>query len=392
MELPESAAWCLKRLNEAGFEAYIVGGAVRSALLHEKPHDFDICTDAVPEETAAVFHDVPVITTGIRHGTVTVVRNGEMYEITTYRTESGYQDHRHPDEVRFTSRLEEDLSRRDFTVNAMAWSPEKGLIDCFGGVRDIENRIIRTVNDPRDRFGEDALRILRALRFAARLGFDIDADTAAALTECAPTLALISPERITAELRGILEAKDCVPVLSGYRQVIAAVLPETGDLDEETYSLIMRRLGRCRPLFEARLALYLEPCATSWKQQLRLSRRQLRDAEDLIRHAEDPAGTVIECRKLLSVLTADPGLYAAFRSARDLEDDDRLSRLFDEIMRRGDVISLSRLAVNGNDLVSAGYSGKQIAFLLDACLQAVMEEKAANDKKDLLALCRQIIQ
>ena len=205
MYLPESALFCIRTLEQAGFEAYAVGGCVRDSLLGLQPHDFDLCTSAAPEETARLFSHLPLVRSGEKHGTIGVVIDHEVLEITTFRTEGGYQDSRHPDWVRFVSSIEEDLARRDFTVNAMAYSPSKGYIDPFGGQKDLHSGILRAVGNPRQRFTEDALRILRGLRFAARFGFSMEEKTKAALFDCAPLLKKIAAERILAELKGIYQ-------------------------------------------------------------------------------------------------------------------------------------------------------------------------------------------
>ena len=204
IRLPEPVAWLLGQLRAAGHDAYIVGGCVRDSLLGRIPGDWDICTAARPEQTQAVFAGQKLILTGLKHGTVAVVLRGKPYEITTFRVDGGYADHRHPDAVRFVPRVEDDLARRDFTVNAMAWAPRRGLVDCFGGRADLAAGVIRCVGNPDARFREDALRMLRAVRFAAKLGCTIQPDTRAAILRNAGRTALVSGERIKGELEKIL--------------------------------------------------------------------------------------------------------------------------------------------------------------------------------------------
>ena len=196
VSFPESVRWAIKRLNDAGYEAWAVGGCVRDSALGKEPHDWDMTTSALPEETMAVFADYPVIETGIKHGTVTIVVDGEPLEITTYRVDGSYSDGRHPDGVSFTRSLEADMARRDFTINAMAAHPEKGIVDCFGGLEDLKNGVIRCVGDPERRFSEDALRILRAMRFSAVLGFPVEEKTAEALLKIRENLRHVAMERI----------------------------------------------------------------------------------------------------------------------------------------------------------------------------------------------------
>lgn len=202
IEIPKPAEEIIETLNSHGFEAYVVGGCVRDSLLGKKPQDWDITTSAKPQEIKTVFGRT--IDTGIAHGTVTIMRGKEGYEVTTYRIDGEYEDGRHPKDVTFTSNLEEDLKRRDFTINAMAYHPRTGLIDIFEGIQDLENKKIRCVGNPMDRFTEDALRILRAVRFSAQLGFTIEPQTRAAIKNIAPNLIHISKERIQMELTKLL--------------------------------------------------------------------------------------------------------------------------------------------------------------------------------------------
>lgn len=224
--IPENIRRVLDSLHGAGYEAYIVGGCVRDALMGLQPHDFDITTSASPEETERVFADRRVIETGLKHGTVTVISGGEPVEITTFRVDGEYRDGRHPESVSFTRRIEDDLSRRDFTINGIAYAPEKGIVDLFGGRRDIERGVIRCIGEPEKRFGEDALRILRALRFSAVLGFSIEEKTAAAIRDGRAMLDKVSAERIFAELKKLLCGADAERVLREFPEVFAQIIPE----------------------------------------------------------------------------------------------------------------------------------------------------------------------
>lgn len=233
--MPQAVADILFRLNQAGQEAYAVGGCIRDALLGRRPHDWDICTSALPEQVVACFPEQNVYLTGVQHGTVLLRWEGEGYEITTFRTESAYSDHRHPDQVRFVRSLEADLARRDFTINAMAYHPDTGLVDLFGGQTDLLRRQIRCVGEPEQRFQEDGLRILRALRFGARYGFTIEEKTAAALHQCKELLQCIAAERIFAELKGILVGEGLAELLLEHRDIFGVFLPEIRpafDLDQ----------------------------------------------------------------------------------------------------------------------------------------------------------------
>ena len=226
LQLPQQVDTALRRLNDAGYEACIVGGCVRDGLMGRTPGDYDVTTSALPEEVEAVFAGEKVIETGLQHGTVTVLLSGEPMEITTYRVDGDYSDARHPDSVSFTRSLPEDLARRDFTVNAMARTRDGALVDLFGGQADIDARIIRCVGDPDTRFSEDALRILRALRFAARLDFEIEPETAAALRRKKYLLRHVSAERVREELTKLLCGAAAHRVLTDYADVIGEALPE----------------------------------------------------------------------------------------------------------------------------------------------------------------------
>ena len=224
--IPQFVRTALDRLNECGYEGYIVGGCVRDSLLGKKPHDYDVCTNCTPDKMLEVFANFRTIETGLKHGTLTVLIEGEPVEITCYRSDGEYIGHRKPAQVTFESSLEEDLKRRDFTVNAMAYSPKEGLIDLYGGQGDLEKGIIKCVGEPEKRFDEDALRILRGLRFSSCLGFEIEEKTSKAILEQRELLKSISAERIASELKKLLCGKGARKILLDYREVIAVFIPE----------------------------------------------------------------------------------------------------------------------------------------------------------------------
>lgn len=228
MELPFQIIEVLERLEAAGYSAFVVGGCVRDHLMGITPHDFDITTSATPKETELVFADCRVIETGIKHGTVTVLYKGVSTEITTFRVDEGYSDGRHPDSVSFSRDIIDDLSRRDFTMNGIAYSPRIGFVDPFGGKTDIESGIIRCIGDPDKRFSEDALRVLRALRFSAVLGFAVEQRTAAAINSHKTALRKVSAERILAELKRLLCGRDVKRVLLDYSSLFAEIIPPLG--------------------------------------------------------------------------------------------------------------------------------------------------------------------
>ncbi|MBR3927238.1 MAG: CCA tRNA nucleotidyltransferase [Akkermansia sp.] len=224
--LPEYAENVIQSLEKYGYEAYVVGGCVRDSLLGITPKDWDVCTNATPQEVLRVFRKRPVIKTGLKHGTVTVMMNHEPVEVTTFRVDGEYTDNRHPDEVIFVSRVEEDLSRRDFTINAMAYSPARGLVDAFGGQEDLAAGLIRCVGEPDERFNEDGLRIMRALRFASRFDFGIESETAFSIRRNRHLLENVSVERIFKELKGMLMGKGVLSMLQAFPDVMACIIPE----------------------------------------------------------------------------------------------------------------------------------------------------------------------
>ena len=229
IDLPAEVGFIIETLENNGFSAYTVGGSVRDVMLSTTPDDWDVCTNAHPDDTAQIFENIgyTTIKTGIKHGTVTVVVNKNNYEITTFRIDGDYADFRRPDSVEFTGDLKLDLSRRDFTVNAMAYNPKTGMCDFFGGKTDLENKIIKCVGDAETRFNEDALRIIRALRFSSVLGFEIEEKTADAIKKCAHLLKYVAAERINCELTKLLCGKNVKPVLENFSEVIAQIVPET---------------------------------------------------------------------------------------------------------------------------------------------------------------------
>lgn len=226
IQVPEHALTVVERLERYGYEAYVVGGCVRDSLLGRRPKDWDVCTNALPEEVLRVFKRFHVIKTGLQHGTVTVMVSHQPVEVTTFRIDGEYTDNRHPDSVNFVSRVEEDLARRDFTINAMAYSPTRGLVDAFGGQEDLQHGIIRCVGEPDARFNEDGLRIMRALRFAARYNFGIETETAYSLHRNRHLLENVSVERIFVELKGILVGEGVLGMMQAFPDVFAVIIPE----------------------------------------------------------------------------------------------------------------------------------------------------------------------
>ena len=388
--LPAEILRLIGKLNEAGYEAYAVGGCVRDALLKRPTHDYDLTTDALPEEIHRIFQNEHIIDTGIKHGTVTVITGGIPVEITTYRTESAYHDHRHPDCVSFTRSLKEDCARRDFTINAMAYHPETGIVDWFHGMNDLQAKVIRSVNDPRERFNEDALRILRAVRFAAQLGFRIEEKTAQAVLDMKQDLQYISAERIEAELQKLLLADSPASVLDPYRSLMEVILPQRKE--DAAWDETMRRIDRSEGQYAARLAVLCAnvPLTAADLQKLKVT-NAVRDTVLAIRqYRELPFETRADLRKAMYLLDRAYPDYLVYRCAVDKHSGtERLKELSDRIIQDGDVIRLSQLAVNGQDLLDLGYRGKEIADTLQKLLYAVMEDTVSNTRDALLGTIKE---
>ncbi len=435
--IPAPALWALAQLNQAGHQAFLVGGCVRDLHMGRSPGDYDIATSALPDQTRAVFAGCRVIETGLRHGTLTVLAGGLPLEITTYRVESGYSDHRHPDQVRFTSRLEEDLARRDFTVNAMAWHPALGLRDPFGGRADLAAGLLRCVGRPEDRFGEDALRMLRALRFSAQLGFALDGPTARAALALRRQLDHVSRERIAAELTKLLLGPNARRVVCQFWPILAVPIPELGamaGLDQHSKYHCYDVLTHCAVALEAagpdkllRWAALLHdvakpPCFTLDSQgrghfygharlggqmteeilnRLRFDRDTVRRVRRLVElhdyPIDPPEGSPERAVKrllrrlgeedffrLLDLKRADALAHAPqYRGRAALCDD--LETLARQILAEGDCFTLKELAVHGDDLIAAGWApgpalGRTLAWLLGQ----VEEGRLENDRQTLL--------
>ena len=436
LQFPPQVHSALNRLTAAGYEAYAVGGCVRDALMGRTPGDYDVTTSALPQETAAVFSGERVIETGLQHGTVTVLLEGMPLEITTFRVDGAYTDARHPDAVRFTRSLREDLARRDFTVNAMAWSPETGLADPFGGADDLQAGIIRCVGVPETRFREDALRMLRMLRFASVLGFRIDPATAAAARENRALLGRISAERVASELKKLVCGADVRRVTLEHTDVLGAVLPEILPLrgfdqrnPHHCYDILEHSAAACEavPAEPAlRLAALLHDLgkpdcfftddagvghfyghaergaeiADALLRRLRFDNDSRERIGALVRYhdarIEPTERSVLRALRrfgadlffdLTALKRADALAHAPGpdRDARVQRSAD-LERLGRALLEREACFSLRDLAVNGGDLLAAGLSpGPAVGQALNALLDAVTDGRVANERAALLA-------
>ena len=392
-DLPAPVLSALRRVNEKGYEAYAVGGCVRDLLRGVTPNDYDICVSCPPQETHACFAGERIIDTGIRHGTVTVILDGMPLEITTFRTDGAYTDGRHPDAVHFTGSLTEDLARRDFTVNAMAYHPDTGVVDPFGGQEDLQNRIIRCVGDPALRFTEDALRILRALRFAAQLDFTIEENTVRALCDLRKRLHLVSRERVSAELRRAAVSPGAARALGRFPGVMLAALP---DLPPSALPRGIAALGRLAPCEEElALAALLHACgpvtAEACLDSLRLPKALERDIAQLIGFARQ-AFSVADAPLIL----AQCGQAQFFRLLRlqtvcgvlSAQEAETRARRAQAVLDAGLPLSLRDLPVNGCDLMALGVSGPAVGDTLAALHWLVLQGEAPCERAALLDWAR----
>ena len=436
--LPGPVSEALDRLESAGFEAFVVGGCTRDALLGDVPHDWDITTSALPEETLRVFADCRTIETGLQHGTVAVLLDDMLLEITTYRVDGTYEDSRHPDSVSFTCSIEEDLARRDFTMNAIAYSPTRGYEDLYGGASDIEARIIRCVGDPETRFTEDALRILRALRFSSVLGFSIEADTAAAIHTLKDRILHVASERIATELLQLLCGKEVYRVLQDFRDVFAVILPELEpcfDFEQknpwhiyDVYTHIAHSVEHIAPEPELRLAMLLHDIGkpeTFFTDDKGIGhfyghpKRSARMAEDIVHRLKlssamqrevctlvefhdypvEPVETVLlrrlhkfgpeTLRHLIEVKRADCLAQNPEKTGADLDRLSTIEHMLDVLLKEQPVFRISDLAIGGGDLIALGMDpGPQMGTLLEDVLEQVMAGKLPNDRDALLAYAK----
>lgn len=433
----KKSAEILNLLEKAGYEAYLVGGCVRDSIMGHKFHDTDITTNALPDEIMKVFHGYKTVPTGIKHGTVTVISDGIPYEITTFRIDGKYTDSRRPDNVEFTASLREDLARRDFTINAVAMDLRGNICDCFGGADDIEKHIIRCVGSPEKRFEEDALRIMRAVRFSSQLGFEIEPETARAVHSMKESLKNISKERISEELDKLICGKNCISVLMEYSDVITIVIPEfescIGFDQHSPYhkytvwehivravnlapsdNIKMRRAllfhdiakpvcakfdGTGRGHFKKHAETGAEMTRDIMKR-LRYDSESTNYAVTLIAHHSEKILTKTDVKKMMSAI-GDKLFFELMEmkkcdnSAKNdfvRDENTALDELIAEghrIIENNECRNLHMLAVNGNDLIKTGLNGAEIGRTLNGLLNLVIEEKLPNDHDILLNYIKQ---
>lgn len=437
LTIPVNAEKILRVLENQGFEAFIVGGCVRDSILGRRPDDWDITTSARPEQVKALFRRT--VDTGLKHGTVTVLMDKESYEVTTYRIDGEYEDGRHPKEVAFTASLEEDLKRRDFTINAMAYHPDRGLVDLFRGMDDIRAEIIRCVGNPLERFGEDALRILRAVRFSAQLGFSIEEETKKGIEELAPNLKLVSAERIQTELVKLLVSPHPDYFLTAYETGITRqFLPEFDACMETGQNTphhclsvglhTLQSLLNIRPDKVLRLTMLLhdigkpavkktdenghdhfkmhgpagEKMASAILRRLKFDNDTISKVCRLIRwHDDRPAPDMCSVRRAvnrigedifplyLEVQRADMLAQSTYKREEKAARLEGVNECYRKILEEGQCVSLKSMAVRGRDLIAAGYApGPELGEILDRLLEHVLEHPEDNEKDRLLALLK----
>ena len=431
MKLPGFVLACLDALEKAGYPAYVVGGCVRDACLGLQPHDYDICTAALPEQTETVFAGYPLVLTGKKHGTVGVVTEMGVVEITTFRTEGAYRDNRHPDWVKFVSSVEGDLARRDYTVNAMAYSPIRGFADPFGGRADLKNRVLRAVGDPETRFREDSLRILRGVRFAVKYGLEVDPVTEAAMENLARLMDNLARERVFDELCKLLPlvtAED----LCRFAPILAAVIPELkpmigfdqhsphhaydlfthtahvtagvpGDLtlrwaallhdtgkiptftrDETGRGHFYGHAQKSAEIADVVLRRLKAPTALREQAVLLIGQHMTKLTPDkkLLRRRVSRLGwETIE--SLLILQESDMGSKGT-GVPEEMEQFGQLRAILEEIRAEDACLTVKDLAVNGNDLLTLGYQGKAVGEMLNALLEQVLDEALPNERDALL--------
>ena len=407
IELPEDVRYIISSLRAEGYEAYAVGGCVRDCLLNSTPKDWDITTSAFPDEVKRIFQRT--IDTGIKHGTVTVMLKGTGYEVTTYRVDGEYLDGRHPENVSFTGSLDEDLKRRDFTINAFVYSDETGVKDLFGGLEDLKNGIIRCVGNPEERFREDALRILRAIRFAAKLGFTVEPETYRACINLRQNLSKVSSERIKAEIDKILVSPNPGHITmlkeTGISQVI---MPELDKADISGLSDVLERADNELSVRWAVLCYFLahndRDAASGLMRRLKFDNKTRDRVLLFIRIAAEelpaPGNRELRkaCRRLINH-TGKENVFAflsfceALSAAFPVFDNDyeAFVKEIKDIFEKKECTSLNELAVNGRDILEiTDVGGAEIGRILDALLRKVMDEPGLNRKEELLRLVPEI--
>ena len=437
MEISQGAKIALELLHKAGYEAYLVGGCVRDLIMKIPAHDYDITTNATPEEMKKVFFGYTTIETGIKHGTITFLYNKEPIEITTYRIEGEYKDNRHPETVEFTTKLENDLSRRDFTMNALVYNENEGIIDLFGGQKDIASKTIRAIGVAENRFKEDALRILRAMRFSSQLGFEIEEETKKAMVKCAPLLYNISAERISQELNKLLVGKNVKNVILDCYEILGEILPEIKKMhgfDQcnkyHIYNVLEHTaisVESIDPVAHLRLAMLLHDTGKVYTftrdengtghfyGHNKVSSEIARDFLNKYKYDNFTKERVVQLVKIHDTPIEMDRIFIKKRLNRLGKDAffdllkvkradnlaqnpkyfwlDKLNEMENiarEIVKENE-FTLSSLKIDGNDLITLGIRGKKIGEVLNLLLNEVIEEKIPNEREALLKRATKLI-
>lgn len=431
--LPQKTDFIFENLNKSGFECYAVGGCVRDLLMGNTPQDYDFTTDATPQEIIKCFDGYKVFDTGIKYGTISVVCDGECYEITTFRVDGKYSDSRHPDEVLFSKSIVDDLSRRDFTINSIAFNSNSGIVDPFGGIDDINNKIIRATGNPYDRMREDALRILRGLRFSSRLGFSIDNLTLDAMYENKEQLSLVHPFRIRNELEGLLKSDNASEVLYTHREIIKEVIPEISPMFDfvqnnphhkfDVWRHTVEVVKNTPPDLTLRISALFHDIGKPFSvttdkkginhfkghqyvsyrmaveilERFGFSRSIINDVGKLVlNHDERFKNINIDIKrvlkdidaelfeKLLILSKADMLSQSDYKRQEKLSHHKAVEEEYKRIIRNGECYKISQLKINGDDLKALGFEGREIGEALSECLDAVIRGEIENNIKALL--------
>ena len=441
IRVPAYALTVVERLESRGYEAYVVGGCVRDSLLGREPNDWDVCTNALPEDVLRVFRRFHVIKTGLQHGTVTVMSDHCPVEVTTFRIDGNYSDNRHPDAVSFVSRVEEDLARRDFTINAMAYSPTRGLVDAFGGQEDLAAGLIRCVGEPDARFNEDGLRIMRALRFAARFGFAIERETANAVRRNRHLLENVSAERIFKELKGILVGTGVLDMLLAFPEVFSCIIPELAPgigFDQHTpyhchdvwthsayavaaapadellrLTMLLHDVGKpaCFSLGDDGRGHFYGHPAESEKQarqillKLKSDNATLSTVCTLIRVHDMTLPTTVagmrrligklgvdNTHRLLDVQRADHAAHSDYDAATGARLLREAAELLEDVLDMDPAFTVKDLAINGNTLMQLGMKpGPAMKQILEQLLEAVQNDSLPNTAEALTPAAQRLI-
>lgn len=367
MILPKYIETILYILDKNGFEGFVVGGSVRDFVMGNLPHDYDITTSALPDETKKCFENFKTIDTGLKHGTVSVLSDNNIVEITTYRIDGDYKDGRHPENVTFSPSLDEDLKRRDFTVNAMAYSKKTGVYDIFGGKEDVKNKIIRCVGEPDKRFNEDALRILRALRFSSVLGFEIEEETKKSIIKNIKLLNAVSKERIFEELKKLITGKNAEVVFKEFSKELEFII----DCDNAKN---FKKLSLCSSLA---LIFKTEDMAYNSLKNLKADNKTINMVTNLVKY-KDFSTDYKSLKKLASVTNEE--FLTEFGIFKGLENE------VSKVLTSGECYSLKGLKIKGNHLKDLGFKGEEIKKVLEFLLDKVIENNELNDYNTLLEL------